>query len=299
MAKNATEATQKKSIIPALLVILATALLVAIPILVSIKSGPVDRLKDAVSNTVLADNFTMKFSTDINGEKADGTVTISIDQDQKTLGMFLELSTFSGEFEGGINEGTFVIRSGSDGSASVTDVSARIENFFAVLDEEGVPDWSVLLDFENSNLYDKLSEDFDFDVFLNCLGQWLNSMNKKSWAKANAGYSKDTAKGVTTYWFKPDLYTLATQSAPLFEASFRDPQRYQDLLNYTENARYLLKDGTMNLTFRVQNDLLTALDFSLAYNQTEIRCNLVFSDVGTTVVDVGTVGFYIDQYYAA
>lgn len=295
MAKDTTQPKEKKSIIPALLILLATALLVTIPILANIKNGPVDRLQKAAENTLLANNFTMKFNTDINGDKAEGTVTVSINTDTRQLGMFLELSNFTGDYEGGIHEGTFVMRSGSDGSTSVTDVSDRVDNFFALLNQDGIVDWTVLLDFPEGNLHDELSEDFDFHVFLNCLGQWLNTMNKKGWAKENAGYSKDTADGVTTYWFKPDLHTLATQSAPVFEEAFRDPQRYQDFLKYTENAKYLLKDGTANLSFRVQGGLLTAVDFSLRYNKTDMRCNLAFSDVGVTVVDTGTVAFYIDQ----
>lgn len=294
MAKNTTQPKEKKSIIPALLILLATALLITIPILASIKTGPVDRLKKAIDSTVFAKNFTMKFSTDINGEVADGVVTVSIDTDNRNLGMFLELTTFSGDFEGGIHEGTFVMRSGADGTTTTTDISEQVDNFFALL-EQGTVDWQALLDFPEGNLHDKLSEDLDFHIFLDCLGQWLNTANNKNWAKKNAGYSKSSADGVTTYWFKPDLHTLASQSAPVFETAFRDPQRYQDLLDYTENAKYLLKDGTMNLSFRVQGGLLTAMDFSLQYNKTDMRCNLVFSDVGSTIVDTGTVAFYIDQ----
>ena len=297
MAKNSNQNDKKKGILPAVLVIVAALLLIAIPILANINTKPIDQLKAAVTNTVLADNFTMQFSTDINGDKAEGTVYLSIDQQQRQLGMFLELSTFSGEFEGGIYEGTFVLRSGSDGSATVTDVADRVDHFFALLDEEGVPDWSVLLDFRNTNIYDELTKDFDFQLLLNCLAQWLDTMNNKSWAKANAGYSKETAQGITTYWYKPDLYTLVTESAPLFEDAFLDPQRYQALLEYTENAKYLLKDGTANLTLRTQNRLLAAVDLTLIYNKKEVRCNLVFSDIGTTQVDTGTVSFYIEQAY--
>ena len=287
--------TPKKGTSLAVIAIIITVLLVAIPIIVFSIKGPVEQVKAAANSTLLADNFTLKFSTDINCEKAEGTVTAAIDMPKKQLNLNVQLYCFTADYQCGIYDNTFVIFNTGTGRVQSQDVTDRVQNFFALLDQEAVPDWSVLLDFEDLDLQEEIARDFDFEIFMACLGQWLNQMNKGSWAEENAGYTKDSEAGVITHTFQPDLHTLASQTAPLFEKAFKDPQRYQALLNYLDDAKYLLKDSVANLSFRVQNNYLTAADFTLRYHNTEIRCNLTFSEFGTTSVDMATIASLIQQ----
>ena len=291
----AKDKKQTQNVLATVAVILVTVLLVTIPILTLGGNGPVDRVKKAVVNTLTANNFTMEFDMDIDGFDANGSINAAIDPASNRLDLFLTLTTRTAEYEGGIYNNTFVLRSGLDGSTVTMDITERIENFFALLDQSGTPDWSVLLDLSDVNLHKELSKDFDFNIFTTCANQWLEEMNNAGWAKRNAGYSKDTESGITTYLWQPDLHTLATQTAPMFESAFLKTERYQALQTYLDDAKYLLKDGTINLSFQTQKGYLSAADLTLKYNNTEMRCNIVFSNLGSTTVDTNALGIYIDE----
>lgn len=286
---------QTQNILATVAVILVTALLVAVPILTLGGNGPVDRVKKAVVNTLTANNFTMEFDIDIDGFNANGSINAAIDPASNRLDLFLTLTTRTAEYEGGIYNNTFVLRSGLDGSTITMDITDRVDHFFALLKQGGTPDWSVLLDLSDVDLHAEISKDFDFNAFTACAHQWLEEMNDANWAKKNAGYSKDTDSGITTYLWQPDLHTLATQTAPMFESAFLKAERYQALQTYLENAKYLLKNGTVNLSFQTQKSYLSAADLTLKYNNTEMRCNIVFSNLGSTTVDTNALGIYIDE----
>ena len=291
----AKDKKQTKNILAVVAVILVTALLVVVPILTLGGNGPVDRVKKAVVNTLTASNFTMEFDMDINGRSSQGTIQAAIDPAKKQLNLFLMLTTRTAEYEGGIYNNTFVLRSGTDGSTYTLNIADRVDNFFALLEQDGTPDWSVLLDLSDVDLHEELSKDFDFNAFVTCAKEWLEEMNDAGWAKKNAGFSKDTDSGITTYLWQPDLHTLATQTALMFESAFLKADRYQALQTYLENAKYLLKNGVANLSFQTQKGYLSAADLTLKYNNQEMRCNIVFSDLGSTTVDTSTLGFYIDE----
>ena len=78
---------------------------------------------------------------------------------------------------------------GSNGTSTTVDITDRMSNFFTLLEKNGQPDWSVLLDLSEIDLHQAISKDFDFDTFLSCLGKWLDKMNDTGWAKKYAGYS--------------------------------------------------------------------------------------------------------------
>lgn len=294
MAKK-TKATPKgRPVLTA--VIITVCILAAILLLIWLcKPGPVDKLEKAAENTLLADNFTAKFDLDINGEKADGTIKAAIDPAAKTLEMYMQLTTYISDYECGIYDNNFVVCTAATGDISSVDISDRTESFFLLLEENGDPDWSVLLDLSETDLYDTLSKDFDFDILLSCLGQWLNKLNSTDWAKKYAGFSKDTANGIITYRFEPDLYTLALETAPMFRSAFLQESRYEALNEYLEDAKYLLKDGCADLTVSVKNGVLSSASFTLGYFNTQASCDVSFSDIGTTVVDSATVASYIQQ----
>lgn len=296
MAKKTKTAPKRR---PALTAVIVTACIAAAILLLIwfCKPGPVDKLEKAAENTLLADNFTATFDLDINGKKADGTVRVAVDPAAKKLEMHMQLTTYESDYECGIYDNSFVVCTAATGDISSVDISDRTKNFFLLLEKNGKPDWSVLLDFSDSDLHEFLSKDFDFDTFLSCLGQWLNKLNNTGWAEKNAGFSKDTADGVTTYRFEPDLHTLALETAPMFRSAFLQESRYEALNKYLEDAKYLLKDGCADLTVAVKGGVLSSASFTLEYFNTQISCNVRFSDIGTTVVDTATVASYVQQGY--
>ena len=295
MAKKNTPSAPKKLSPLAVIAIVVTALLVILPIIFVSVKGPVEQVKAAAENTLLAENFTAKLKMDINGDEADGTFKLTIDPIKKVLNMYARASNHESDYELGIYEKTLVVCSSVDGSVVSYDISDRVDNFFLLLNQEGTPDWSVLLDLERSDLHEKLSEDFDFDVLIGCLEQWLGKLNKSSWAKKNAGFSKFSVSGVTTYRFDPELDVLANESAPIFESAFKETARYDALQKYLENAQFLLKDGKAAVEVDVKNGDMVGFRFGMQYFNSQASCEITFSDVGTTAVDTQTVANYIQQ----
>lgn len=259
------------------------------------RPGPLDQVRSAAKKTFFAENFTIQYDLKVNGESMDGVINAAIDRDEKQVEMFMQLTTDVGDYECGIYDNTFVVFNTNDGKSTAVDITDRMNNFFAALEYNGQPDWSVLLDLENTNLHETLTKDFDFDVFLSCLGQWLDNMNDTGWAEKYAGYSKEKTSGITTYRYNPDPHTLATQTAPMFKKAFLESQRYQDLLDYMDDAKYLFKDGKADISFGVENGRLVAAELALQYYNTDISCNLQFIGIGNTVVDTDTIAYYIDE----
>ena len=148
------------------------------------RPGPLGSLKHAAEKTMLADNFTAVYELDVNGEKMDGLINAAIDPDDKKLDVFLQFSSNETDYEGGIYNGTFVLCDAKNDSLQALDISKQVEQFFTLIDN-GKPDWTVLLDFSEVNLHESISTDFEFDVFMACLGNWLNKLNNHSWADEN------------------------------------------------------------------------------------------------------------------
>ena len=258
------------------------------------RPGPLGTLKHAAEKTMFAKNFTAVYELDVNGEKMDGLINASIDPEKKKLDVFLQFSSNEADYEGGIYNGEFVLCCANDDSLQLLDVSDQVEQFFTLV-EKGEPDWNVLLNFSGFNLQESISKDFEFDVFMTCLGTWLNKLDSAQWAKENAGYTKTTQNGVTTYSYNPDPYSLVLQTIPMFKNAFRSETRYQDLQNYIESAQFLFKDGKADFSFSTESGQLVESTFHLKFLNTNISGTCSFIGIGSTNVDMETVVFYIDE----
>lgn len=277
----------------AIAVLAAFAAIVVLCIWVS-RPGPLETLEIAGKNTLFAQNFTAVYELDVNGEKMDGLINAAIDPEEKKLDVFLQFSNEETDYEGGIYKGTFVLCCAKDNSLQTLDISDRVDQFFVLLDK-GEPDWSVLLDFGDFDLHEGISKDFDFDTFMVCLGNWLNQLNSTKWAEKNAGFTKSSQDGVTTYSYNPNPYTLAVQTAPMFKKAFREGDRYKALNDYIENAQYLFKGGKADFSFSTQDGNLVEAQFQLKYNNNDISGHVSFIGINGTFVDIDQVAIYIDD----
>ena len=258
------------------------------------RPGPLDTLERTCKNTLFAENFTAVYELEVNGEKMDGLINAAIDPEEKKLDVFLQFSDETTDYEGGIYKGTFVLCNAKDNSLYTMNISDRVDQFFILLDK-GEPDWSVLLDFTTFDLHEGISKDFDFDTFMSCLGDWLNQLNTTKWASENAGFTKTTQNGVTTYSYNPNPYTLAVQTAPMFKKAFREGDRYKALNDYIENAQYLFRDGKANFSFSTEAGNLVEAQFQLKYNNSDISGHVSFIGINGTFVDIDQVAIYIDD----
>lgn len=259
------------------------------------RPGPLDKVRSAAKKTFFTQNFTAQYELTVNGQSMDGVIKAAIDRNKNQIDMAMQLTTVVSDYACGIYDNTFVVFNTTNGKSTAVDITDRVTNFFTLLENEGQPDWSVLLNLEDTDLHQTISEDFDFDAFLSCLGQWLDNMNDPAWAEKNAGYSKEKVDGITTYCYNPDPYTLANQTAPIFKKAFLKSDRYEALENYIDDAKYLFKDGTADISFGVKNGRLVATELSLEYLNTKINCNIRFSDIGSTEVDTSTIAYYIEE----
>ena len=297
--KKKTTPPKKKSNRSGLLLgggaILAVALIVLCVWL--FRPGPVGALKNATTKTLFSKNFTVNFELDINGEKFDGQLNAAIDKQKKDVSVYMQFSDGEGDFDGGIYKDHFLIRNANSNKVEKVDIGPQIQQFFILLEETGEPDWSVLLDFPEMDLHEEISKDFDFGVFMECLGEWLNKMDSKKWAKENAGFVTDTSNGITTYSYTPDPFTLAQITAPMFKEAFRDPARYDQLTDYMDNAKFLLKSGKADFVYHTQNGRLLDVQFHLQYHKTDIQGTFSILGIDSTTVNLDTLGFYYDEAY--
>lgn len=282
-------------------VCLITGIIVAVAIglivfLTLSSMGPITRLERAARKTLLSNTFSAQFSMNVNAEPVEGMMDIAIIPSEKALYMYMQLSNHAADYVCGFYDGYFVVASPSDGTSQVTDIYARQEAFFQALEKTGTPDWSILLDLEEVDLYDEICKSFDFDILMTCLSQWLEQMDSKSWAKKNAGYQKTRVDGVTVHSFTPKPYDLVNQSLPYFEDAFLRAEDLNDLQEYTENAKYLFQNGQTDFSFGIKGGNLVSMEFALKYNKTDISGNIQIEDIGSAKVDIGNVAYYVEEY---
>ena len=130
-------------------------------------------------------------------------------------------------------------------------------------------------------------------MFMNCLSEWLDNLNDTDWAEEKAGYSVSKKDGITTHSFRPNPYTLACATIPMFRSSFKDSKQYQQLLDYVGKAKYLFVDGKANFSFRVQDSYLVGANCEIKYFNTHITGDFSIIGINKTIIDTGTVRDYI------
>lgn len=273
---------------------LAAALITVILALCLGGNGPVKQLKSAAAKTFLAKNFTAMFELDVEGSTTAGLINAAIDPEARKLDVYMELNTLSDDYICGIYEGTFLVYD-THNNVQTVDISPRINAFFDVLVEKDTTDWSLLLNADGLDLHSVIGQHFDFELLLDSLATWLDTLNQADWAEANAGYQKYREDGVTKHSFTPDPYVLLTQSLPIFEYTFLHKTDYSNLLTYTDNAKFLLKDGKLDLIFGVKGGKLVSCDLDLQYHNTEIHGTCSFIGIGSTIVDTDTIAYYINS----
>lgn len=295
MAKNNQK--PNKRIYTYLPYIIAGVLVLALAaiILLGNAGGPVSKLRTAAQKTLFADNFTSVFEISVNGEEYDGILNAAADPDKRELIFYLHLEANTGDYICGIYENTFALCDVNTNDLYTQDVTPRVTAFFDAMESSGKPDWAVLLDFSDYNLYEAVSNDFDFAVLTACIGKLLKSLDNTNWSASYAGYTKDREDGVTLYKFRPDPYTLVCQAMPMFRDAFRDPAQYSALEQYVEDARYLLTASTADFTFGTQYGRLVSAELELKYHNAKIDCEFEFIGINSTSVDYDTIAFYIEQ----
>lgn len=290
--KNEKSLKSKKNML--LLLGITAAVLLAVILLLCFSGGSVDKLERAAEKTIFAKNFTAQFNISINGKPLDGIINAAVDPEERKLEMYMQLGTYTNDYICGIYNNKFAVCDDSN-EIWATDISDRMDAFFDALEKGSEPDWVLLLDFEETDLYETINQNFDFPVLLTCLGDWLTAVNDAHWAETYAGYSKSWEDGVTLYSFKPDPYVLAQASLPYFEKAFRQPQDLSDLKTYMEQAEYLFKDGKADFSFGIKNGRLVCADFDLEYHNAVISGDLSIIGIGSTIVDTETIAFYIEE----
>ncbi|MBO5867277.1 MAG: hypothetical protein J6Q54_00020 [Oscillospiraceae bacterium] len=258
-------------------------------------AGPASSVKNAASNTLFADNFTTSFQFQINNEACDGILNAAVDRDARDLQFYLQFQTNESDYICGIYNKTFALCNVSTNDLETQKAEEQVNAFFDALDAGKEPDWSLILDFGDFNLQEAISEDFDFPVFMECLKNFLNQLDDTDWAESYAGYEKSKEEGVTYHTFQPELHSLLVEITPDFQAAFKDPARYDALVEYTDNAMHLLNAGKAELRFGVKGRRLVSATMDIRYHNTSIQGDFQFIGINSTTVDYDTIAYYIDE----
>ena len=273
----------------------ALVLVILIVMLTANSGGPVVKIRRAAERTIFADSFTTVFQLSVNGETYDGNLNVAIDTDKRELMFYLQLATNTTDYICGIFKDNFALCDASSNDLQVTNVKDRLAAFFDALEDGSEPNWALLLDFSEFDLYKEANRDFDVAVLMDCIGNFLNTLNDKKWAESYARYSTDREDGVTLHKFSPSLDVLAEQIIPTFREAFLDPARYDALVNYTDNAKYLLTSGTADLTFGIKGGKLVSAQMDIRYHNASVQGNFEFIGINSTIVDFDTIAYFIDQ----
>lgn len=295
MAKK-TDNTQKKfsKLLPWLISGILV-LMILFVIITATSGGPVVKLRRAIEKTVFADSFTTTFQLSVNDKAYDGNLNVAIDTDKREVMFYLQLATDTTDYICGIYKDNFALCDAATNDLQVTNVKDRLTAFFDALEDGSQPDWALLLDFSEFDLYEATDRDFDFAVLTECIGNFLNTLDDTDWAESYAGYSTDREDGVTLHKFRPSPDVLAEQVIPTFRAAFRDPDRYDALVQYTEDAKYLLSAGTADITFGIKWGQLVSAEMDVRYHNFSIQGSFEFIGINSTIVDFDTIAYYIDQ----
>lgn len=295
MAKK-TNRTQKK--FPKLLPWLISGILVLtvlIVIITATSGGPVVKLRRAMEKTVFADSFTTIFQLSVNDKSYDGNLNVAIDTDKREVMFYLQLATDTTDYICGIYKDDFALCDASTNDLQVTNVKDRLAAFFDALEDGSQPDWALLLDFSEFDLHEKVTDDFDIEILTECIGNFLNDLNDPDWAKTYAGYTTDRESGVTLHKFSPSPDVLAEQVIPTFREAFLKTDRYDALVQYADDAKYLLAAGTADLTFGVKYGRLVSAQMDIRYHNASVQGNFEFIGINSTIVDFDTIAYFIDQ----
>lgn len=292
MANKKNQPQNRNKITPILIAATAAVVLVAVILLLCLPGNSAAKsFQKAAKKTLFAENFTTVFTLEMNDDTIDGIINAAIDPDKRELNVYMQLTTRVSDYICGIYNNQFAVCTVNSGKIHTEDITDRVNCFFDALEKDSQPNWELLLDFNSTDLYEQVSQDFDFAVLLDCLKVWVDQLNDADWA----GYSKERENGTTVHRFDPDPYTLICQSLPYFAPAFRNAADYSNLQAYIEDVKYLLMNGKADFSFGIKNRCLESVKFDFGYHNTRISGNFSFIGIGSTIVDTETIAFYIEE----
>lgn len=243
--------------------------------------GPGTKILTATKHTLQKGNFTISFA--INGTRRVNC-QVDIDWEHKNLTMLM--TETDGDFICAIKDKHLITKKisfGKDPAYIAYNISGFLNILFRVSTGEGKGiNWKFILNSLSPGLYDKLSQDIDFDKVDKALLKLFRKTNSNHWLKKNAGFSHSKENGADIYSFDPDTYKLATATLTCFKKAFKDHDTYdawQENLNASKDNLQAM-DYTVDLT--VKEGLLSGIDICINQHK---NIGILFHQFGSTVID--------------
>ncbi len=265
---------------------LALAAVVVLLWLFLASGGPMTEIAVAAINTLTADSVTIELNAVYDGTEVGGLFQLVMDPEERALTMYADVDVEGEQTIMAIYDGYLI--SEYFGRYWAVDISDQLDEFFDAYEEFDLEeiDWQELLESIEDGLYEEAQEYVDFDLLQTCLTAYGKSLNDKDWLEENAGFSESGRGGVTYYTFEPDAYDFVYESFIHFEDAFRDADVYGEALDELKDSKSEMRDLDLELTFGIDGDELTSLELDVDIDGDVFACEIDFSSIGKTDIDM-------------
>lgn len=258
-------------------------------------TGPMITVSNAAQNTFAKRNFTAEISADIGNESISGIAYVDIHMERETLHLMMELEVMNTELILAVYDENLILS--SNGFYSCTDISESVEAFFDACEEAGdtEPDWEDILDVIDPYVYDEMSEYIDFRALNRCAKAYTRQLNNARWLKKNAGYSTWKENGVEKHILEPDLAVFLRASAPYFQDALKNPEDFAKMLDALEENGDMAGEVDIYAAFGLKDGYLVSIESEVAVDGETVTVETVFSDIGTTSLDVDKLADMLEK----
>lgn len=256
-------------------------------------NGPALTILSAAEKTLTAENFTVDFTVEYDGETVRGEAYVSFDPKNRNLTLYADLRNNGESYVIAIYKDYYILSDGDDCEGE--DISDELDDFFDLYEDRNDKDfsWEELLDsIYGDGTYDEAKEYIDFDKLNSNLSDYLKKLNNKKWLEENAGYSVEKESGVKLHTFEPDIHDFVKASMPTFETAFKDEDDYDELNDEIGDLKSESKNTDIEIVFGIKSGKLVQLGFDLSGTEDsltegyDIHIEAEFYDIGKTKIDI-------------
>ena len=261
-------------------------------------TGPVMQVATAAGDTMEAESMTVDFSLKRSEDDLlTGTVTMEIDHDARDLALLLKITGGDTDVAVGIYDEQLLYEVDGEVGGAVY-IGAELDDFFDDMEEGDSASLDEIVESIVDLLLkdDKIRRTVNKDALEDAILSVLYSLNTRSWAKENAGFSEGTRGDMEVLTFQPKFGDLADAVGTELKPAFKDAADYKDFKKWiADNREDLNNTVDLTLEFGIEDDYLTHISLEIAKEEESLSLILDVDQINKTKVDTKALEAMLDR----